>query len=82
MDKESNNFEVLEISVIMKSASGRSWVSKLLTRSGVFQKTFDKDPIEHAYCAGRRELGLEIYNQMKELAPDEFKLMMRENYDA
>ena len=74
--------EIAEIAAIMRTASGRNLMFRILNESGVESDTFDSDPIIHARNAGRRLIGLWLKRELKAAALSEYQLMMKENMNA
>jgi len=77
--KKEFDLEPLTVQDIMKTEGGRSFMWKHLQECGVFENIFNKDPILHAYSAGKRESGLNIERDLKEHAPDNYLKMIKEN---
>ena len=73
--------QLLSISNIMASEGGRDFMWRYLQQSYVFVSVFDVDPIQHAYNAGRREVGLFLQREVKEAAPDQYIMMIKEHID-
>lgn len=74
----SENVAIVEIAGIMKLASGRNVLRRILEVCGTHGSTFDPDPHKHAYNAGRRAAGLSIEAMLKDAAPGEFETLIRE----
>ena len=78
---DARSVEVVEIAAIMRTEGGRNVVRRWLVGTGYFGSTFDEDPIKHAFNAGRRQTGINLVEELKEAAPGEFKLMLREHFE-
>lgn len=74
----SENIAIVEIAGIMKLASGRNVMRRVLEVCGTYSSTFDPDSHRHAYNAGRRAAGLSIEAMLRDAAPGEFQALMRE----
>lgn len=72
--------EIADITGIMKTEGGRAFLARHLRTMGYVTDIFDKDPIQHAYNAGRRSAALSIVNDIKSAAPGEFQLLLKENF--
>jgi hypothetical protein len=74
--------ELLTIRNLMRNESGRDFMWRCLQQSCIFSNVFDKDPMTHAHRAGAREQGLWLDREIKEAAPDEYLMMLREHFDG
>lgn len=66
MARDGRDVELAEIAAIMRSDSGQSLICRILERTGYFSDTFSEEPLEHAYNAGQRSVGLWLVNELKE----------------
>jgi hypothetical protein len=74
--------EHLELSSIMGTANGRNVIRRILINTGVFGNAFDVNDRQHAYNEGRRSVGVALINELKEVAPDTFQLLLREHFNG
>lgn len=74
--------ELLTMRNLMRNESGRDFMWRCLQQACIFSNTYTDDPLRHAYLAGGREMGLWIDKELKEAAPDEYLLMMKEHFDG
>lgn len=77
--KTPNNPEELAVQNLMKNEGMRNYMWKLLQEAGVFESIFDKDPIQHAYNAGKRQNGLALDRDLRHYTPDMYLKMIKEN---
>lgn len=66
---------------LMSVMNGRAWIHKQLAEAYVFRDPFSPDPTVHAYNAGLRSAGIRLFNSLITFAPDNFTLMIREEYE-
>ena len=64
---------------VIRNESGRRFIHRILTETGVDEDTFKKDTHEHARLAGRREIGIWLRDELKLADTDNYFLMMKEN---
>ncbi len=81
MTDKDRNVANIDIDAIMATEGGRKVMYTLLEYTGVFRSTFDKDTHQHAFNAGKRQVGLYLVDELKEAAPDKFNRMMEEQND-
>jgi hypothetical protein len=81
-NSSAREVELLTIRNLMRNESGRDFMWRCLQQSCIFGNVFDKDPLTHAYRAGAREQGLWLDREIKEAAPDEYLMMLREHFDG
>ena len=81
-DSTERNIEILAIGNIMRNRDMRDFMWKQLERSGVFENTFNNDPIRHSYNAGLRQSGLLLERELKEAAPGDYLKMIKENING
>lgn len=67
-----------ELRQLMHREWGRALVWSLLEKTGVFQISFDTDPLVMAFREGRRSIGNELFADLFEAAPDLYELMRTE----
>ena len=76
---DSRGLELLTIENILKTENGRKFMSNLLHYCGVSETMFDKDPVQHAYNAGKRSAGLHLERELKEASPHYYIKMIEED---
>lgn len=79
---DHTNKSVLVIQNLMRTQDSRDWVWNHLVSCGVFESTFDIDPIRSGYNAGRRDSGLRLEREIKEMAPGDYLKMIKESIDG
>ena len=65
MSNKKREIEVIEISQVMSTKSGRNVINRLMERTGIDEDMFNKDTHLHAQNAGRREVGLWLKDELK-----------------
>lgn len=70
--------EIAELTGIMQSKSGRNVIRRILDMTRVFSDTFSPDPLQHAYNAGLRKVGLKLITELEEATPGEYQTLLRE----
>jgi len=65
---------------MMRSPQARSFIYQYLNSVNAFVDTFNPDPYIHARTAGMRAAGLVMTQMLKEYAPEEYNLMIREQH--
>lgn len=63
----------------MTLTEGRAWFYDLLIRCHIFNTPFDSDPYKHAYRTGEANIGLQILNDIQEIAGANYIKMIQEN---
>lgn len=79
---DKRTLEILEISTIMSTSSGRNVMNRILRSTGVDTTTFDRDERIHVYNEGRRSIGIELRAELMNAAPGEYMMMIKENLNA
>lgn len=79
-DKRKEELE--DVKHLMSSDANRRTMYRFLQLSSVEHSTFDNDPYKHAYNAGRRDLGLDIRDELKTACPGSYLTMSKENEDG
>lgn len=79
--KKSRDLQLHSIKSVMKTENGRDFMWRCLQNCCTFDETFHPDPIVHARNAGFRGHGLWLVRELKEAAPDEYILMLKEHED-
>jgi len=77
---EQRAIEIADITGIMKTTGGRSFMARMLRQWGCFSDTFHIDPLQHAHQAGRRSAALSLMNELKGAAPGEYQLLLKEHF--
>jgi len=73
--------DLLAVENAVNTPDGRAFMWRFLLRTGIFNNTFDRDPMVHAHRAGLRESGLWMLNEIKEASFDSYLKMLKENQD-
>ncbi len=76
---DSRGLELLTIENTMKTEEGRKFMMNLLHYCGVSETMFDKDPVQHAYNAGTRSVGVHLQRELKEVSPHYYLKMIEED---
>ena len=63
---------------VMATASGRRFVWRVLSMTGLHQDTGHTDPVMVGRFLGRRALGNQLYAEVITICPDEYLLMQSE----
>jgi hypothetical protein len=67
---------------LMNDARGRRIAFRFLSRSGVFRISFTAgDPHSTSFNEGGRNLGLQMMNDINNVVPEQYALMLREAQD-
>lgn len=77
--QNERDLELLTIRNIMRTENGRDFLWKCLQNCSTFRGVFDVEPRQHAYNEGKRSHGVWLDTQIKEAAPDEYILMLKEH---
>lgn len=78
-EKNKRAIEIAELTQVMSSDSGRNVMFRVLHSTGVDNDTFSSDTHEHARNAGRREVGLQLRDEIKAAGLDNYFRMIKEN---
>ena len=70
-----------DIIAVMGTEEGRRFVWKLLSKTGLFHSKFIEKSLFMYWIAGRRDLGLEIFNELITACPELFWKMQAENIE-
>ena len=65
---------------MMRMPQTRSFMYRHLEQLGTFVDTFNPDPYIHSRQSGVRAAGLMLVETLKQNAPEEYKLMIREQH--
>jgi len=71
--------ELAEMASMVTTATGRKVMWRMLVSTGFFADTFDPDPYVSARNAGGRQVGVWLWNELNEAAPERVTEMMKEN---
>ena len=63
---------------LMSTTTGRQWMYELLNDCHVFISSFNPSAPDMAFAEGKRLIGLRLFNEVTEAAPDQYVMMMRE----
>ena len=72
--------EVSDFRFLMASTQGRRFVWRLLDKAGVFRSTF-RTTGEGDFLEGMRNMGLLLLNDIHEICPEKYYVMVREQQD-
>lgn len=72
-----NTLELVELDSIMRQDSGRSLLLRILERTGYFESTYSLDPRVSDFKAAQRELGVWLFNEMKQANKGQLLAMIR-----
>lgn len=76
---DNEKVEKDDIIAMMRLKSSRNAIWKLLELSGVFEKLFSTDQSIMLANAARTDYAKVIMERLKDCAPEEYKLMIKEN---
>ncbi len=79
--KKRNNTDELVVQNTMRTEDGRRFLWDYLQNCGVFATIFAIDTHQHAYSAGMREAGMQLHDNLRDYAPDQYLTMIKENID-
>lgn len=77
-DKLRKEREDDDLKQVMSTECGRRFIWKTLSASGVFGVSFTSDPYITAFNEGRRNKGLELFNDVMSVCPDLYLVMAEE----
>lgn len=77
-DKLRKEREDDDLKQVMNTESGRRFIWKTLSASGVFHSSFSSDPYSTAFNEGARNKGLELFNNVMSVCPDLYLVMAEE----
>ena len=78
-ETDKRKAEIAELTHVMSQPSGRSVIYRFLESTGVDESTFSPDTHQHACNAGRREVGLELKDELMTVTLDNYFIMIKEN---
>ncbi|EJD6539146.1 TPA: hypothetical protein U2I32_000736 [Providencia rettgeri] len=67
-----------DLKQVMSTECGRRFIWKTLSLSGVFEVSFTSDPYITSFNEGRRNKGLELFNDVMSVCPDLYLVMAEE----
>ncbi len=67
-----------DLKQVMSTEYGRRFIWKTLSASGVFEASFTSDPYITSFNEGRRNKGLELFNDVMSVCPDLYLVMAEE----
>lgn len=73
--------EIADIRWLMSTPQGRRVVDRLLEMSGVMHISFDTNAMRMAFNEGKRNTGNEILQEVMDLCPDAYLLMLKERWN-
>lgn len=76
------SLEELALENFMKSEGGRRFMMSRLQSCSVFESIFNDNPVTHAYMSGLRDAGLQLDQQLKEIAPAYYLKMIEESING
>ena len=76
---DKRDLDVIETSQVLITVPGRNTLYRLLQMTGIDGSTFNDDTHKHAYNAGRRDVGIEIREELKMADKDNYFRMIMEN---
>lgn len=78
-EKSSRDIELIELSGIMRTDSGRKVLLRILRHSGFFDSGWNEDSRKHAFHEGRRSEGLWLFQELQEADPAQLMNMLKEH---
>lgn len=79
--KRGANEEVDDLVWMMSCPDGRRIMNRLLERTGVFQTSFDQNPLQMAFAEGQRNIGLRFLAMVQANCKDYYVQMLKEAED-
>jgi len=79
MSDDLRKIELAETASLLTTATGRKVIWRMLMVTGFFADAFDSDPYLSARNAGGRQVGVWLWNELNEAAPERVTEMMKEN---
>lgn len=73
--------EIADIRWLMSSKRGRRIMWRLLDLSGPFRLSFDANAMKMAFAEGNRNLGNQLFNEVMNLCPEMYPVMVKEQRD-
>jgi hypothetical protein len=78
-DKSRQNIEKDDLVFLLSHRQGRRYLWRLMAKCGVYQISAVTSGSTTYYNEGRREIGLNILNEIMEFDPESYLLMIKEN---
>jgi hypothetical protein len=70
--------EIADVKWLMSSKRGRRIMWRLLDLSGPFRLSFDTNAMKMAFNEGNRNLGNQLFNEVMNLCPELYPVMVKE----
>ena len=77
MSKSARDQEIEDLKTVMSTAGGRRFMFRLFSAAKIFDRCFTGNSTTY-YNEGRRELGLEFFNDLATNCPSEFARAQQE----
>jgi hypothetical protein len=74
--------EQIELDDVLRTPSGRAVLLRILEKTGYFDSTFNKDPIQMAGFSAKREVGTWLVDEMSSANNGQFINIMKEKYNG
>lgn len=71
--------ETSDLMAVLSTREGRRHYWRLMSRCGVFGLSFTRSSRQTAFNEGERNIGLLLFSELTEHAPDNYALMISEN---
>ena len=68
-----------DIKKVVDMPEGRRYIWSVLSRCGVMQASMRASPYDTAFMEGRRDIGLQLMNDLMEAVPEAYDKMRRED---
>lgn len=81
-EKLKRQQEIEDIKWLLAHASGRRFVTRLLSQTGLFATSFHSSGSVMALNEGRKQIGYWMQNELMEIAPDAYIKMLKEFSDG
>ena len=75
---EARRVEIEDLKGILNSKPGRRFMWRLLERAGVYRTSFNNSGSITAFNEGRRDIGLFLLNEIHEVAPELYLVMLKD----
>lgn len=74
----ARELEIADVQWLMSSKRGRRIMWRLLELSGPFRLSFDPNAMKMAFNEGNRNLGNQLFNELMNLCPEMYPVMVKE----
>ena len=74
--------EIEDVKSILKTPSGRRYFWRLLSKCGIFRNSFSLNSNQTAFSEGKRDIGLDMLNEINEADITAFAKMQNEYLSA